>query len=207
MSDIYVRLSRPEGYENVHPDLVVEDAQIDPAFAPLVVTDEIERLRAELSGQRDGEAQEIVTLRHKLAVWGCADHREHDEDTCPLCCAEIALAEARADWEEASDEIERLRRELHRAERERDEVRARLDRADCTHREGGDTRHCRHDRLCWHCRHDEAVALLKELEWGGEYRTSESTDWEQDCPVCDQRKRDGHAPGCRLDALLGGRDE
>ena len=71
MSDIYVRLSRPEGYENVHPDLVVEDAQIDPAFAPLVVTDEIERLRTEvcrlkealfdLTRERDELRQEKAT--------------------------------------------------------------------------------------------------------------------------------------------------
>lgn len=129
MSDIYVRLSRPEGYENVHPDLVVEDAQIDPAFAPLVVTDEIERLRAELAGQRDGEAQEIVTLRHTL------------------------------------------------------------DRLDCTHREGGDTRHCRADRLCLRCHHDEARALLREcLDW-----FNEGPDADRPDDLC-----------ARIDAALGG---
>jgi Lar family restriction alleviation protein len=34
---VLVRLKRPEGYEDVHPELVLEDAGINPAFEPEVV--------------------------------------------------------------------------------------------------------------------------------------------------------------------------
>jgi hypothetical protein len=36
-SDVLVRLKRPEGYEDVHPQLVLEDAHIHPAFEAEVV--------------------------------------------------------------------------------------------------------------------------------------------------------------------------
>ena len=90
MSDIYVRLSRPEGYENVHPDLVVEDAQIDPAFAPLVVTDEIERLRAEKATDAWHTGWQEAVRRMQQAERQLAEAvallREIAEDgQCPLC--------------------------------------------------------------------------------------------------------------------------
>ena len=31
---VYVRLTRPEGYEDIHPDLVIADAALNPAFEP-----------------------------------------------------------------------------------------------------------------------------------------------------------------------------
>jgi hypothetical protein len=31
---VLVRLKRPEGYEDVHPELILEDANINPAFEP-----------------------------------------------------------------------------------------------------------------------------------------------------------------------------
>lgn len=34
---VYVRLKRPDGYEDVHPELLLEDAKINPAFEPEVV--------------------------------------------------------------------------------------------------------------------------------------------------------------------------
>jgi hypothetical protein len=34
---VYIRLKRPEGYEDVHPELVMEDA-VKPAFEPEVVS-------------------------------------------------------------------------------------------------------------------------------------------------------------------------
>jgi hypothetical protein len=34
---ILIRLKRPEGYENVHPELVMEDVGINPAFQPEIV--------------------------------------------------------------------------------------------------------------------------------------------------------------------------
>ena len=41
---IYVKLTRPEDYDDVHPDLVIEDACINPVFEPENVTDEAEAL-------------------------------------------------------------------------------------------------------------------------------------------------------------------
>ena len=36
-SYVYVRLKRPEGYEDVHPELLVADANIHSAFEPEIV--------------------------------------------------------------------------------------------------------------------------------------------------------------------------
>lgn len=55
-----------EGREVVRAEQAAERERDDACAT------EIERLRAELSGQRDGEAQEIVTLRQRLAE-ACAD--------------------------------------------------------------------------------------------------------------------------------------
>ena len=103
--------------------------------------------------QRDEAEREIERLRTEVcrlkeALFDLT--RERDE-----LRQEKATDAWYTGWQEAV-------RRMQQAERERDDLRARLDRADCTHREGGDTRHCRHDRLCWHCRHDEAVALLRD---------------------------------------------
>jgi hypothetical protein len=46
---VYVKLTRPEGYEDVAPELVLEDAGMHPAFSPEDVTAEIERLRAQVA--------------------------------------------------------------------------------------------------------------------------------------------------------------
>jgi hypothetical protein len=35
---VFVRLTRPEGYEDVHPELVLDDANINPAFEAEIVT-------------------------------------------------------------------------------------------------------------------------------------------------------------------------
>ncbi len=39
---------------------------------------------------------------------------------------------------------------------------------------------------------EELTAVLRELEWAG-----------FECPICDGRHLDGHAPGCRLARALG----
>ena len=41
MGYVYVRLTRPEGYEGVCNDLVIEDAGINAAFAPEDFTDQV----------------------------------------------------------------------------------------------------------------------------------------------------------------------
>ena len=37
MTPILIRLHRPEGYHDVHPELILQDAKIDPAFQPELV--------------------------------------------------------------------------------------------------------------------------------------------------------------------------
>ena len=79
------------------------------------------------------------------------------------------------------DEHAALRQRVADLERERDaairlnmELKAERDGHDCTRREGGDTRHCRHDRPCLRCRmerehisredREQALELAKEAE-------------------------------------------
>jgi hypothetical protein len=68
---IYVKLTRPEDYDDVHPDLVIEDACINPAFEPENVTDEVEALRnllREMVIQLD-TANEIVKGEYPVEEW------------------------------------------------------------------------------------------------------------------------------------------
>lgn len=37
MSYLYIRITRPEGYEDVHPDLIVQDMGVDPVWGAEVV--------------------------------------------------------------------------------------------------------------------------------------------------------------------------
>lgn len=46
MADVYVRISRPYDYEDVHPDLVIADAIPETAFEIADATSEIAALRA-----------------------------------------------------------------------------------------------------------------------------------------------------------------
>jgi hypothetical protein len=80
----------------------------------------------------------------------------------------------RAELLAAQQEIAALRQERDddRAERleiaaQRDALRSALDLADCTHREGGDTRHCGLERKCWRCRAEAAEARCAETGEGG----------------------------------------
>ena len=57
---VLVRLKRPEGYEDVHPELILQDANINPAFEPELVS-------IDAPGNSDGEraawlADKIVAL-------------------------------------------------------------------------------------------------------------------------------------------------
>lgn len=58
---VYVRLKRPDGYEDVHPQLLIEDANINPAFEPEDVTAEIAALA---SKQAPAEPTETMYLVH-----------------------------------------------------------------------------------------------------------------------------------------------
>lgn len=51
MSDVYVRISRPHDYEDVHPDLVIADAIPETAFEIADATSEIAALLAALPGE------------------------------------------------------------------------------------------------------------------------------------------------------------
>lgn len=37
MSNLYIRITRPEGYEDIHPDLILQDMNIDPVWGAEVV--------------------------------------------------------------------------------------------------------------------------------------------------------------------------
>src|SRR5690554_761983 len=52
---VYVKLTRPEGYEDACEQIVIEDAEIHPGFMPEPATEEVERLR-----------QEVDELKHDL---------------------------------------------------------------------------------------------------------------------------------------------
>lgn len=41
MSNLYIRITRPEGYEDVHPDLILQDMNIDPVWGAEVVDVEV----------------------------------------------------------------------------------------------------------------------------------------------------------------------
>jgi hypothetical protein len=58
---VYVRLLRPEGYEDVHPDLVLADAGIGADFEPEIIDcGEVERLRAEPTEEVQAIARRLV---------------------------------------------------------------------------------------------------------------------------------------------------
>lgn len=44
---VLIRLYRPEGYEDVHPDLILQDANINPAFEPEIVDADVLRQAVE----------------------------------------------------------------------------------------------------------------------------------------------------------------
>ena len=37
MNNLYIRITRPEGYEDIHPDLILQDMNIDPVWGAEVV--------------------------------------------------------------------------------------------------------------------------------------------------------------------------
>lgn len=57
MSDLYIRITRPEGYEDVHPDLILQDMGIDPVWGAEVVDVEavLRECRKELNGVLNGK--------------------------------------------------------------------------------------------------------------------------------------------------------
>lgn len=42
-----------------------------------------------VTAARDAALARAEAAEHQLAAWGCADHNKHNEDECPLCCAEL----------------------------------------------------------------------------------------------------------------------
>ena len=84
MSDVYVRISRPYDYEDVHPDLVIADALPETAFEIADATSEIAALRTAAT-----EALDVLTrLADSAAYWS-------DYDVPVGIVAEIDAAKAR----------------------------------------------------------------------------------------------------------------
>ena len=88
---------------------------------------EIERLRAEVNGHRDGEAQEIVTLRNQLT--NALDSLKYEHDR--RLEAERERDEARASETRQYDQAVEATVRMLRAEQERDEARALNARSIC----------------------------------------------------------------------------
>jgi hypothetical protein len=82
---------------------------------------------------------------------------------------------------------------LKEAEAKLAEARAALDRADCTHREGGDARHCPPDRMCWRCRAEQAEAALARVVEAAKDAKADLEDaeaWACAIEARDQRQAD-----------------
>lgn len=60
---------------------------------------------------------------------------------------------------------------------------------------------CEREAFVPAARLDEALAVLREAEWARPGGVDGCLDL---CPSCRGRQRDGHAPNCRLAALIGG---
>jgi hypothetical protein len=54
-ADVLIRLKRPEGYEDVDPELILEDANINPAFEPELVAASVQGLEAPPECKTDEE--------------------------------------------------------------------------------------------------------------------------------------------------------
>ena len=57
MSNLYIRITRPEGYEDVHPDLILQDMNINPVWGAEVV--DVEAVLRECRDVLD-EAQNVM---------------------------------------------------------------------------------------------------------------------------------------------------
>ena len=69
MADVYVRISRPNDYEDVHPGLVIADAIPETAFEIADATSEIAALRSAAT-----EALAVLTrLADSAAYWSDYD--------------------------------------------------------------------------------------------------------------------------------------
>lgn len=66
---VLVRLKRPEGYEDVHPELILQDAGINPAFEPELVA-RGEHEWPDFAAHYDASAGpriEVITATHQEA--------------------------------------------------------------------------------------------------------------------------------------------
>ena len=89
---VYVRIERPEGYEDVCSELVIEDAIQHTAFTIADATAEVERLREALRPFVQPEsysADEVECRKNKEMDW-CAVHSFRWP--CPVAPARAALA-------------------------------------------------------------------------------------------------------------------
>jgi hypothetical protein len=67
MADVLIRVKRPEGYEDVHADLVVEDMGIHPGFEIVSVSDVESAQAAAVVDSIEGKAEDTdVTMRERL---------------------------------------------------------------------------------------------------------------------------------------------
>lgn len=88
--DVYVKLIRPEDYEDVDESLLLEDAHVHPEFQPEVVTAEVVALRE----QRDELLAALERAERKLSAYVgvCRGDKELTDSILPLARAAIAKA-------------------------------------------------------------------------------------------------------------------
>jgi hypothetical protein len=99
---VFVRLTRPEGYEDVHPELVLEDANINPAFKAEIVAPSTSLTHAARAQSR---------IDQFIFKWICSEYEFNTDDfkQAKRDFLEAAYAEGRADQRE---ELAALHRDI-----------------------------------------------------------------------------------------------
>jgi hypothetical protein len=94
---VFVRLTRPEGYEDVHPELVLEDANINPAFKAEIVASATSLTHAARAQSR---------IDQFIFKWICSEYEFNTDDfkQAKRDFLETAYAEGRADQTEEAGE-------------------------------------------------------------------------------------------------------
>jgi hypothetical protein len=90
---VFVRLTRPEGYEDVHPELVLEDANINPAFKAEIVASATALTHAARAQSR---------IDQFIFKWICSEYEFNTDDfkQAKRDFLEAAYTEGRADQTE-----------------------------------------------------------------------------------------------------------
>ena len=98
MNDIYIKMIRPENYEDVCNELVIEDMHIHPDFQIEDVTQEIIVLRAEVEGLTRAVDTDYEQLYRETLEQLAAMTKERNNH-------ELASALAQGEWRASQTEL------------------------------------------------------------------------------------------------------